>query len=193
MDYMNKPMNVSDISSMYRHRIRENLKPYTVKVYKLNNQLVDDWEERVLKPMADSEGKVSASSATFSWAVYFEGILAKKYLDNQKMIPAATKDQEEYWKNFFEDLSIEEMHFYGSLVVSFGWAIIQGIFRKWATQEKWDKVYSKSKDPYKWVNLALKHKDLVLGKVNPWWSLEQYKEIHEKVMTILSIPIEPTN
>ena len=78
--------------------------------------------------VAIASGKVAKS-----WELYEEGKVIEKYMEIKKkgMIPDYSKEVIDFWKVFFETLSIEEMHEYGSGVISTGWLILQSWGHSW--------------------------------------------------------------
>lgn len=192
-DVYNVPISVTDASSMLRTKIQPNMRPYTLQVVKLNNRLVDDWEEKVLKKMADRRGTVPSGKVWPSWKLYFEGKGILEYVKIRNMIPRVTKDQLKFWTEFFHHSTLEEIHSCGVGVVSFGWDIIETELRSWNADQKWEKIFSKSEDPLEWEKMAPSHQSLLKGELFPFWNQEILKTISEKVGTILHLQITPEN
>jgi len=189
IDYYNVPIAVTDASSMFRTRVHDNTPPYTVQVTKLNNRLVDDWEKKVLRKMADQRGMIPSGKVLPSWRLYYEGRGIQSYVKVRDMIPRHTKEQLDFWVKFFEDTSLEDLHSYGVGVVSFGWGIIENELRLWSANQKWDKLFSKTEDPLEWEKMAPSHRALLTGEVLPFWDLKTRDKIAEKVGTVLSLQI----
>ena len=192
-DYYNLPISINDAASMFRKPIKKNEKPYTNTVVKLNNSMVDDWKKTILEKLADKRGTVPSGKLWGSWTLYLEGREVKRYIElrDKKMINRLSKEQLEFWKDFFDNLEIGELHSYGAGMVSYGWALVQNEIRMWCADEKWDKIFSHSDDPLQWEKMSYKHQDLLKGKIYPFWTIEKIIEIKEKVYTILLNTVNP--
>nr|QBK85644.1 MAG: uncharacterized protein LCMAC101_02390 [Marseillevirus LCMAC101] len=160
----------------------------------LNNRLVDEWKKTLLDKLSDHRGTVRTIKVWQSWGIFYEGKTVKKAIEvkNLGLLPKTDPKVIDYWIKFFENSTIEELHEYGHGTISFGWFLLQNEIRLWCVDQKWEKIYSKSEDPYDWYQESFKHPDLVQGKILPFWNLENLKEIEEKISTILHVQVEPT-
>ena len=140
-DYYNLPISVVDASSMFRKVAVKNTRPYTAKVIKLNNRMVDNWEKVILRPMAKN-GKIPSGRVWTSWKLYYEGKNIHQYFKIRKMCPRVTSEQRDFWIKLFEESSIEELHSYGVGVIGFGCGVIEDEIRFWSADENWDKILS---------------------------------------------------
>lgn len=185
------PILVNDLTSMLKRKATANMKPYDSLIIKLNNEKVDLWREKVLDKISDNEGKVLASRGWDSWKLYEEGVGVTRFMEMKEMgvLPNVDDSIFQYWKDFFEKSSLEEMHAAGPANISCGWGIVEHRIKTWYAEQKWEKLFSKSKDPLYWEKNYHKHTDVLLGKVFPYWNREEFEEIAEKVRTILSNPI----
>jgi len=189
------PILASDAASMMRKRINKNSKPYTQAVMILNNKLVDRWKTEMLDKISDSNGQILSRNVWKTWLLFQEGVGTEKYMElkEQGVIRHVDENVLEFWKDFFENRSVEEMHSYGSGNVSFGWTIIQNELRMKSAEEKWDKIFSTSSDPHDWYKLSFKYSDLTQGKELPFWNEEILADVQEKVATVLMVQVEPTS
>jgi hypothetical protein len=194
MDFHDAPIKTTDAASMLRRRTRKNERPYTATVIKLNNRLVDEWKKTLLDRMADQKGMVRTIKVWQSWGIFYEGKTVQKVIElrDQGLLPKTDKKVIDYWVEFFEKSTIEDLHEYGHGTVSFGWLLLQNEIRLWCADEKWEKIYSKSDDPYEWYQESFKHPDLVQGKKLPFWDMDKLKEIEERMATVLHVQVEPT-
>ncbi len=192
-NFEDAPISISDAASMLRRTIKNNERPYTKIVLKLNNRMVDDWKKTLLVKLADNRGFVRASKIWQSWLLYEEGKHISQYVELRAkgLLPRPSKEVLEYWKEFFKELSVEEMHPYGHAMISQGWYIITLEIRRWCADQKWEKIFSKSKDPWDWEKEQYKHQDLMQGKLYPFWNEEIIKDVKAKVITILQIQVQP--
>lgn len=195
VEFHDAPIKTSDAASMLRQKIRKNERPYTAVVIKLNNRLVDEWKKTLLDRLADHKGTIRTLKVWQSWGIFYEGKTVQKViaLRDSGFLPKTDRVAIDYWINFFEKSTIEKLHEYGHGTVSFGWLLLQNEIRLWCADEKWEKIYSKSDDPYDWYQESFKHPDLVQGKSLPFWDMDKLKEIEERMATVLHVQVEPTN
>lgn len=190
----NTPMRVEDAASMFRRRVQLNDRPFVAITTKLNNKMVDNWKKTILSEIADNRGTVPSARIWGSWKLYLEGFECKNFAKMKKegLLPEVDKKVINYWKNFFEKLTVEEMHSYGSGTVSTGWGIIQNYMKVWFAQRKWDEFYSKKpNDPLWWEKNFIKYKSILNGEALPFWNENRLKEIQQKVGAILFNQVNP--
>lgn len=191
-EYSVQKVRVTDASSMLRSTTSRDMPQYIIDVVNSNNSLVDKWEDTLLSTLADDNGMVLASEVWDSWKIFIEGhnaLTLYKYLD---MFVNLTKEQIAFWKEFLQ-LDIELLHGYGSGAVNQALNTIDTEVRRRITQEKWEKVYSKTDDPHEWYKEAKVNKHLFFEDENEHyiWPLGVYKDIKIKVQTIVDNPIQP--
>ena len=186
-DYYNTPISVDDAASMFRRKPNRNDRPYVAETTKLNNRKVDDWKKKVLQNVCNESGKLQVGRVGKSWQLYEEGKVIEKYIEMKEkgMFPEYSEEVIEFWKDFFENLTVEEMHGYGSGVVFAGWQIIQSYIKTWFAEQKWERLFSKSSDPLWWEKNYHPHTDYLEGRVLPLWDPEKFKDINQKVAAIL--------
>lgn len=189
---MNNPISVRDAASMLRHPIKKNMKPYDFEVSKLNNRMVDEWEDKILRKIASDNGTVPCRVVWPSWQLYRDGLWIKNYMESLENTPSLSDEQLEYWKQFFENLEIEELHENGILAINNGWYFLNKVIQDHFIRQRWDKIFSQSNDPYEWFKLSEKHKELIQGTKLPFWDQEYLKEVSEKIEAILRIQVRPT-
>lgn len=188
----NLPITTSDAAGMLRVRIPRNGRPYDCSVMKLNNARVDEWKENVLDKMS-SNRKVPAGIVWESWKLFDEGQSTLKLMEMIKCgaVPEVPEKVVEFWKTFFENSTVEEMHEYGSGTISTGWQLLTLHIKLWYVKEKYNALFSQSDDPLHWEKNHHKHTPILRGEVLPFWDKETFKEISEKVRTILQIQVQP--
>lgn len=191
---MAAPISVRDAASMLRRPIGKNIPPYEVTVIRYNNKLVDDWEERVLRKIANNKGQVRASDVWGSWLVYHEGIVIRRLINlmEEGVISSESDDTVEYCKNLL-NLPIEEMVEYGSMIVKKCWDIVEHEVKLWCAERKYIEVYSQTEDPAEWYKLSKSQSELFNGRLFPFWSKEEFDNAREKVGTILGNPVTPVH
>lgn len=186
-DLYNGPISIEDAAGMYRRKVQRNDRPYVAETTKLNNRMVDDWKKNVLQKICDGNGQVPAGRVEKSWRLYEEGKAIEQYIEMKKkgMIPSYSDEVIEFWKDFFENLTVEEIHSHGSGVVFTGWQILQEYIKIWFAEQKWEKLFSKSKDPLWWEKNQHDYTDYLEGKLEPLWSHEKFDDITQKIASIL--------
>ena len=154
---------------------------------------VDEWKKIVLTKLADGNGTVRSSKIYPSWMVFYEGEQIGKYVElrDKGVVHRPSKEKVIFWKYFFSELTIEEMHTYGPAMISRGWSVIEDEIRMWCADQKWEKIFSKSRNPWEWEQEQYKHQDLMLGKLYPFWDEKIIRDIKEKVATILQVQVQP--
>lgn len=193
-DIYNAPMRVEDAASMLRRRVQKNDRPYISSTTKLNNRMVDQWKKNVLLKTSDNQGRVPSGRVWQSWQLYLEGHEIKQFIELKKqgLLPEPPKEVIEFWKDFFENLSVEEMYAYGSGSISEGWGIIQRHLKMWFAEQKWERIFSaKPDDPLWWEKNYHAHTDYLSGKILPFWNEEKLKDIQQKVAAILMNQVKP--
>lgn len=189
------PIKVSDAASMFRVRITNNMRPYTAVVSKMNNDMVDEWENTVLKNIADHRGAIASGRVSDSWLLFQEGKNVLEYMKMREkgLIVRPEPHILKFWIDFFENLSIAEMMSYGKAQVSYGFSLISHEVRCHFAEEKFKALFSMSDDPLEWEKNRVRHADLLAGKPHPFWDEETYKDIIDKVGAILTTNVQPTN
>jgi hypothetical protein len=160
----------------------------------LNNKKVDRWKKEVLSKIADHRSSIPSGRVAGSWKLFEEGTGIRKYMELKEkgVIPETSPEVLEFWKDFFENLTVEEMHEYGTGVVAFGWSIIQDHLKRWFCEKKWEVLFSQAPDdPLFWEKNYHTHTPYLEGKVLPFWNEEILKDIHQKVGTVLTIQVQP--
>jgi hypothetical protein len=188
----NAPIRISDAVDMFKRPISHNIKPYDKAVLTFNNDLVDEWYNKILKKEANDKGELKAAQIFHLWTIFVEGHEIKnlrKFKDNLPYVPEHVVN---HWINILRDSPIEELLTIGSGVVYMAWQIIITSIRAWFANEKWVRVYSLSDDPSKWVRLANDNIHLFNGQHMVFGLDEKdLKDMAEKVNAILSHKIEP--
>lgn len=188
-------ISTADAASMFRKKIAKNTPPYTKTIQEANNKLVNRWKKEVLDNLADTNGKIQCSKVAETWSTFNESQTIRSYikLRDQGMMPRATQEQLDFWLEFFT-LDIETMHSYGTGTVSFGWILVQNEMRMMFADEKWEHIYSKSENAYECEKIARDYPELMKGTKLPFgWDAETFRDIQEKVRTILMVQPTPDN
>lgn len=191
-DMYNAPISVGDAVSMLMTVVDKNMKPYTSKVVQANNDLVNRWKKEMVIPLSDSKCTISSGAVVGMWTLFLEGITIKRYIEMKErgMIPTVEPHILEYWKDFFETMSVEDMHSHGTGLVSYGFTVIQNYFKMWYAEQKWERFYSKyPDDPVAWYKNYKSNKALITGKELPFWDEETMKDVNERVGTVLSVQV----
>jgi hypothetical protein len=192
-DPYNSPISIGDAVSMFTTEIQKNARPYTRAVIEANNKLVNRWKKEMVVPLADDKCTLPSGALVGMWTLFLEGVTIKSYIEmrNKGMMPDIEPEVLEYWKEFFETMSVEDMHAYGTGLVSYGFTLIQNHFKRWYAEQKWERFYSKyPDDPVAWYNNYKEHKALITGKETPFWDEETTKDVNERVATVLQVQVK---
>lgn len=191
-DLYNAPIATRDAAMMLKRNVRKNERPYYSQMLRLNNERVENWKKNILDEVADSSGTVAASRVWPCWKVYDEGLstLEMVKLNEKGMIHKVDDEVIDFWKNFFENFEPSEMYPYGSGNISAGWTIITNHIKLWCTNEKYDALYGKFKNPVTWEKKRPEYSKLLEGELLPFWFQERISEIREKVTSVLINQIE---
>lgn len=195
VDIMGTPIRVIDAASMMRRPIHANERPYTRAVLKSNNRLVDQWEEQVLKKICGSSGTIAAGQVFSEWMYFYTGKTIKKFIENLNagLITRPTKEAVDKWVDVFTACNVKQLIDMGQPLVGYGWKLIKDETYIRDQLSKWETIYSKTDDPLQWRKIANDHPKLWnMDGESPFWGPEDFAEIKEKVMTILSITIQPS-
>lgn len=193
-DYYDSPIKINDAANILLRRIGKNERPYVATNLKLNNELVEEWKNKVLKNIADSRGAVPSGRVWGSWELFIEGKNSRKFVQliNDGYILPFPEEVVGYWRKLFETASIEELHSFGAGSISYGWNLLTTHTKMWFAREKYEKIFSKSDDPLDWERSHHKHKELLHGEVHPFgWTKEVFSEIQDKVKSILMNQVYP--
>jgi len=190
---LNQPIAITDAAAMLRHKIRRNEKPYQTTLMKLDNSLIDRWYEQVLVKIADKQGRVPCGKVWPSWLVFLEGVHLDEYIANKHRYPLINEDQVKWWISFFTKATVEDLHNHGVAFVGEGWALLTMAIRHHFAEQKWEKIYSKSKDPREWDRLANENIGLSMGRPLPFnLDPDDWKDTAERVETFFSVKVTPS-
>lgn len=190
--FSRKPISISDAASMLRKKIAKNCPPYTAAIIKKNNEFIDEWYETVLLKIANKQGNIDSGRVWPCWIIFSEGKEIKSFKKFEDKFEKIKENEIEYWIKFFRDQPIEELCKVGRNVIDAGWQTLAKAIRFYFGEEKYKLIYSQSDNPYEWDKLANKYPQLLKGNPMPFGlDPESYKDMAQKVNTILSIQVQP--
>lgn len=195
IDIMSHPIRVTDAAMMMRRPINPNEKPYTKTVLKSNNRLVDEWEEKVLRKICGSGGTVISGQVFSEWYYFYTGKTIKQFIDHldDGLIVRPSQEAVNKWVDIFTSYTVKKLTDLGQPLVGYGWKLIRDETFIRDQISKWEKVYSHSDDPLEWRKLANDHPRLWnMDGESPFWGPDDLVQISEKVITVLSITIQPS-
>lgn len=151
-DPSNTPIRISDAASMLRRQIDPNERPYTKTVLKLNNSLVDEWYETILKNICDTKGCIRAGQMWYEWQYFYIGKTIKQFVESIEngLVMRPDKKAVDYWVKTLKESSVKTLSNMGSPLVGYGWKLIvdETFIRSYL--DKWDKIYSVADNPLTW-------------------------------------------
>lgn len=185
------PIRVSDAAAMFRRKIGPNTRPYDNAVIKNNNKMIDDWEERVLKRIAN-KGVVKSSDVWSSWMIYYEGYVISKLIPLMEagLITGESEETLEFCKTLLKK-PIEELCTYGNAIVLRCWQILQHELKMIIAEQKYNLVFSQSDDPVEWYRMSKEHQDLFAGRIFPFWSQDEFDDVSQKIAPIVNFAVKP--
>jgi hypothetical protein len=188
-DFGRSLISIRDMMAFYQKPIGENERPFTALMHKKNNDLLEVWREKILDKMVNSDGYLETELATISLQVFLAGreveSLGKDYIFSDYSKPP-------HWLEKFETANFEELWEMGSTCLHYGLTELTKSIKLAIAGEQYDKVFSKSNDPYECYKISRKHRELFTGGWLPYeLSKERMKTVLEKVNTAMLIRIDP--
>jgi len=189
---LNNPVRISDAASMLRRKIDPNERPYAKDTMKFNNNLVDEWHDKVLKHICTKDGTIRVGQMYQEWQFFHTGKIIYKFMDGLTtgIICRPSETAITFWVKEFTDKSVKQLVQLGAPLLSVGWKLIidETLIRK--LSEKYEKIYKHTQDPLEWRKLGNDYPKLWNSDhESPFWSAEDLAVITQKVMTILRTPI----
>ena len=194
MDPGMMPIRITDAASMLRKLVDPNERPYTQAVYLNNNKLVDEWYEQILQKIANPSGQVRAGQVWGEWQYYYYGKILPQFMNHldEGRVCRPTSKAITYWVDVFTKKNASELSKMGQAVVGHGWKLVTDETFIRSSIDKWEKIYSLTNDPLKWRKLAYDNPKLWAADFeNPFWSQDEFKDVTQKVVTILKVNISP--
>ena len=196
VDPSHTPVSISNVASMFRQEITPNMPPYNKAIVRHNNSLIDKWYDMVLTKICSKDGMLKSGQVWYEWQYFYVGETITQFVTNLEsgIVCRPSEKSIEFWVKIFTDKSVKELAQMGVPLVGHGWKLIvdETFIRGYLA--KWDKIYSKTKDPLEWRTLGNDNPKLWnMDHESPFWSEKEIKNIYEKVMTVLKTPIAPTH
>jgi hypothetical protein len=191
------PIRITDAASMLRKVIDVNERPFAKTVMKMNNEMVDEWAEKVLRQICDTDGCIKSAQMWYEWQYFYMGKIVPKFVAHLKkgLVSRPSNDAVKFWVDTFASYSVKRLlSEFGAPLVGHGWKLLidEAFIRD--CEQKWELVYQHSNDPLAWRKLANDNPTLWNeNKRNAFWDNKQFEEISQKVVTVLSINIKPDN
>lgn len=183
---------VSDAASMFRRVIRENDRPFVKSNKRWNNRRVDAWQKDLLNKVS-RKGKLRAEILPSLWILYVRGQEVTTVMESEGRIPSCEEKEIDPWRDFFASATVEALQKRGKHMVAHGWALLQEYFLAYQMRLQWEKVFQDTTSPYEWYEKHLEFRTLFSGTepLMPFWSLDEYKIITERVVTFLTFRSGP--
>ena len=116
----------------------------------------------------------------------------EEYVKNLDKRPQISESQVKWWLDFFLHANLEELHARGAAFVGEGWNLVTMAIRHHFAKEKWEKIYSKSKDPKEWDQLANENIGITQGRPLPFGiDPDEWKEMTERIETFFKVQVKP--
>lgn len=193
-DMTKKPIKITDIVGMLKRQISANERPYVALIIKNNNEIIDEFHNKVLKCICTLEGTVPAGQAMVEWNYFYQGKITKYYIEllNNNLIPSYDETIIKKWIEIFTTKTVVELSEMGQVVVSLGWKLISDDEYRKKCVEMWEKIYSKSDDPMVWRKEANNHPKLWSSEfIYSFWTTEVFQDVYQKYNVVMNVQIQP--
>lgn len=182
------PIDADSAASFFRVPIKQNDPPLDATVKKLNNKLVSEWKNNVVRPTCDPKGNIRSSRVFDSWHCFSEGRMNRKMMEfvEKGMFPQIPRDLIQTWADILKNSSIEELWEMTLPVVMRGWYILDCAMKQDTTQRLHEELFSKSSDSKVWEEEFHNYKNYFKPEYNSFGlSCEDYGNIQEKIQVLL--------
>lgn len=186
------PIDIESAASFFRTSVNRNEPPLDASVKKLNNKMVADWKNSVLRPTCDPKGNIPSSRVFDSWQSFAEGRINIKMVEFVKkgMFPEPPREIIQTWADILKNSTIEELWEYTVPVVMRAWTMLDTAMKQESTQRLYDELFSVTDDPKEWEYEFHNYKNYFKPEYNSFGlSREDYTDINEKIKVLLRNPI----
>lgn len=149
-------ISISDASSMFREKISDSMPPFKKEVIKKNNDLVDEWYEKVLKKICGNNCKLPSLRVCSSLQIFEQGKLINKYMKIRSLLEKSLLTEQELksYVSILENKSIEELYAeFGPFCIRVMFSLIVDTITDIFSLESYNKVYSRTEDVLQWEKL----------------------------------------
>src|SRR5688572_5945849 len=136
-----KPINIVDITGMLRRQIKKNDRPYQADMIRYNNSLVDNWEQQVLRFIANDKNEVRTMEVEMGLKIFIEGHELKNHFRNAHLLPKVDDEMVMTWIEKLKNGSIVELRNLGIHNLQHGLQIVVDAVRLRNAEMKWQKIY----------------------------------------------------
>lgn len=151
------------------------------------NEKYKTFYDTLLKPRLDKDNKIKCDIASKLWIYFEDSKDVFSYIENMDKLPSYTDDsyqkQFDFWVKEFTTLEMHELYDKYSLnVISAAYGLILETCKRWSILQKYERIYSKSKDIDKILVLMDENMKLLDGSE----SLVNIGEIGKKACGVLA-------
>ena len=194
-DFGRSLVSVNDAFGFFYKQIGPNERPFVAEITELNNAMLEEWKETVLKKLANSDGLAEAELVSISLKVFIEGheirSLNEKYHFDDCPNDAEFLQRPEFL-DYLEKATLKELWELRTTRLMLSYQDIADRIKLNLAFQRYKKVISKSDDPFQWYVLSKKHKDLFIGGYLPFdLTAEKLQAITEKISTVMMNKINP--
>lgn len=189
---VHRPVAVQDIMAMLKRPERKNDPPYTAEALRCNNDIVQEWHDKVLTRISDAKGCVRDTEAQVGLQIFVEGKEIHAYMNVKDKLPFVDESLVDYWIKTLKGSTVSEMKKIGTFSIIQGYQYLTDCIRRKGTEQKWEAIYKDSDDPYDWHTLGMKQSKLFSSDVDLPYGLvsSDMSDILDKVRSLVSNPIE---
>ena len=181
-------IDIKDIETVLICPIDKNELPYKQKVILEYNKNINDWVKNVLPDIVKEQNDVKTidrNEIVAELGFFHDGNIIHKFMSsyNKGLILRPSGKSVKYWKNLFENGSINELMEIGHMTVKQGWKIITDEIYIRSVLYKWNCIYNVSTNPIDWRNQV---KNLDKNKQTyKLWDDDTHRSSIQKVLTVI--------
>lgn len=188
-DPTNSLISLTDVVSMFKHKIDSNERPFHRAAKEFTNRIADEWYKKVGLSMCDTNGKVQCGPAADSFLIMLEGRCVKNFMETglKERIQRRTKKDIKFLIKFVEETDIQDFAKLGREHVSMIYYAIITYLKDTRERFKYENIYSQGDDPYKWYKLTNELAPRLSQENNPLGLTEEkMTEIKTKIDAVVS-------
>lgn len=191
-------IGIDEAASMFMRRIKTNDKPYDKSTIEHNNSLVEEWKEKMLRRVGDSNSEIRSEIVHDLLMLFLDGKNTRALQEHRDRLSLPTDEDILYWRRFFEmNRTIEKLLVHERDAVIFGWKTIVDHIRDDTNKKKLEKIFYDD-NPAEWYERSKSQRLLLSGSRIPpllertengvgGWTEDRLKELQEIVTTIMSL------
>ena len=178
-------IDITDFSKYHLHKLNENDMRYAYEVKEEVNKMYQTFHETILKKHADKDSKIPTKKGALLWVLYEDSFEVMNMVKHKSLLREVDDSIPKWWIEEITGKSpVQLFSTYGKNTISSAYGIIIDYYRDWVINQKYTRIYSKSKNFDDWIELASQNMSLMNCEEQPF----DMKKIEEKCKTIIAVP-----